>query len=172
MATRGSYQQSGEIPGVVADLVMTGSAFNDAANEFICNVLPAPATHPGFTAVAGNCFDPTTAAPSMTWDPLTAMSMEYGSAAGVSGGALVQFSSAIFGGALTWATNLTNMAVGERRVSNIMLNGEYAVLTYLSGPPPSPSGTIRMEGGAVIGLHRLNTSIVAPIRFNLAFYAS
>lgn len=172
MATRGAYQQSGEIPAVVVDLTMAGSAFNDAVNEFLCNVLPAPATAPGFTAV-GTCFDPNTVAPSMTWDPLTAMSMEYGSAAGVSGGVLVQFSSAIFGGALTWATNLTNMAVGERRVSNIMPNGEYAVLTYLSGPPQaSPSGTIRMEGGAVIGLHRLNTSIVAPIRFNLAFYAS
>lgn len=167
---------SGPIPGaplIVNDLVLAGAAFNDAPNEFLCNVVPAPSSTPGFTPT-GVCFDPTTGSPSMNWTgvPAASFELEYGSAAGVSGGALVSFSSATYGGLITWPTNLAQMAPGQVRVSNPSGLGHYATLTYVSGPPAaSPSGTIRMEGAQTLGLHRTATSIVAPIRFRLDLYA-
>lgn len=153
------------------DLVMNGSAFNDAPNEFICNVSPEPASTTGFTDV-GVCYDPTAASPTITWaGPISGVQKEYGSAAGTSGGVLVTYTSSITG-PVTWPTNLVNMNPGEQRISQPLLGGIRAVLTYISGPlGGSPSGSIRMEGGATLGLHRLATSIVAPIQYRLDFYS-
>lgn len=157
-------------PLIVSDLHMTGVAFNDAAGEFLCNVSPAPAATAGWTVI-GTCYDPTVGGPTMDWGPLTGVQMEYGAPAASSGGVLVSFSSTITG-AVTWPTNLTNMNVGEQRISNPLAGNRRAVLTYISGPAGNASsGTIRMEGGATLGLHRLATNIVAPIRFRLDFYA-
>lgn len=168
---------SGPLPGapaIVSDLLMAGAAFNDAPNEFICNVVPAPAGTTGFTPV-GACYDPTVANPTMNWTgtPLSSVELEYGSAAGASGGALVEFRRGA--NVIPFPVNLTPMAVGETRVSNVIpVVGGYAVLTYVSGP--TGTNAPRNEAPSLgltspIGLHRLNTTIVAPIRFRLDLYA-
>jgi len=159
----------------VTDLQMVGAAFNDAANEFICNVIPAPVGTTGWAPPAGGCYDPTVAAPTMNWtgSPVSSVEMEYGSPAGVSGGVLVEFRRGA--NAIPFPVNLTPMAVGEARVSNtIPVVGGYAVLTYVSGP--ATGNAPRMEGPSFgltspIGLHRISTNIVAPIRIRLDLYA-
>ncbi|MEU4228298.1 hypothetical protein AB0F17_28725 [Nonomuraea sp. NPDC026600] len=154
------------------DLHMAGAAFNDAPNEFICNVVPTPDVATGW-AVTGVCYDPTVGAPSLDWTaPLSSVALEYGSAAGNSGGVILTFSSTLTG-TITWATNLTMMNVGEQRISQALAGGIRAVLTYVSGPAGNASaGTIRMEGGGALGIHRTATNIVAPIRFRLDFYSA
>lgn len=151
-------------------LRMDGFAFNDAPNEFMCNITPSPTTTSGWN-VTGVCYDPTVANPTMDWVSGGSVTMEYGSAAGNSGGVIVQFSYPGIG-PVTWPTDMTMMAVGAARTSNNLPNGGHAVLTYLSGPGAAdPAGTIRMEGGGSVGIHRGTTSIVAPIRFRLDYVA-
>jgi hypothetical protein len=161
----------------VPDLVMTGSAFGDdptGTAENICAITPAPVSTTGWAAPVGGCYDPTAGAPTMTWGPLASVEMEYSNGPGnqASGGVLMSFSTPTGGGAITWPTNLTNMQVGEQRLSNVFGNGRRARITLVSAPGsgPTTNGSIRMEGGAVLGFHRLNVSAAGmPIRFRLEF---
>lgn len=160
-------------PFVMPDLHMLGAAFGDDPSgtaENLCNVVPAPSAVSGWAAPVGGCYDPVSGAPTMDWVSTSSVEMSYddnGNGA-ASGGVIVQFTSTL--GGITWPTNLTNMAPGDQRNSNPFGGGHRAVLTYVSGPPQSSaSGTIRMEGGTSIGLHRLNVSNVAAIRFRLDF---
>lgn len=160
-------------PFLMPDLRMTGAAFGDdptGTAENICNVTPAPSSVTGWTFTSP-CYDPVTGAPTMNWGPTTTVEMEYGSGAvpAASGGVIVAFSSPTLG-SITWPTAFVQMAPGETYLSNVFGGGHRAILTYVSGPAQtSASGTIRAEGGANIGLHRLNVSAVAPIRFRLDF---
>lgn len=165
--------QTAPIPLVITDLALFGAAFNDAPNEFLCNLSAAPTAVVGFTPT-GVCFDPTVASPNMNWNtqPLSSIELEYGSAAGNSGGALVEFRHGAT--VITWPVNLVNMTVGQMRTSNPILGGGYATLTYVSGPtggnaPRMEAPSLGLTG--VIGLHRATTSIVAPVRFRLNLYA-
>lgn len=169
---------SGPLPGapaIVSDLVMAGAAFNDAPNEFICAVVPAPAGTTGFAAPVGGCYDPSVASPTMNWTgiPLSTVELEYGSPAGASGGVLVEFRRGA--NVISFPVNLTPMTVGQTRVSNVIpVVGGYAVLTYVSGP--ATGNAPRNEAASLgltspIGLHRISTNIVAPVRIRLDLYA-
>lgn len=161
-------------PFIVPDLRLTGAAFGDDPSgtaENLCNVAPAPSSNTGWAAPVGGCYDPVAGGPVMNWAPTASVEMSYGDNGNgqPSGGVIVQFTSPALG-AITWPSNGINMEVGEQRTSNVFGGGHRAILTYVSGPPQnSPAGTVRMEGGSNIGLHRLNVSAVAPIRFRLDF---
>ncbi|WP_030672465.1 hypothetical protein [Streptomyces sp. NRRL B-1347] len=162
----------GPQPFILPDLHLVGAAFGDdpgGLGENLCNVVPAPSAFTGWT-FNGTCYDPTTGAPTMDWAPTSSVVMEYDEPVGAqSGGVFMQFSSPTFG-TITWPTNNTDMAVGDVRVSNAFGGGHRAVLTYLSGPAAgSAAGTIRMTGGANLGVHFGNVSNAAPIRFRLDF---
>ena len=152
-------------------LTMNGSAFGDDPSgtaENMCNVVPAPSTAPGWT-LAGACYDPTTGAPSFTWNSVSSVEMEYGDNGNgqPSGAVFVSFTASGFP-AITWPTNLVGMDVGEQRLSNVFGGGHRARLTYVSGPPQSASsGTIRMNGGSTLAVHFNNVSVQPPIRFRL-----
>lgn len=160
-------------PFILPDLRFTGIAFGDdptGTAENICNVSPAPSATTGWN-LSGTCYDPTTGGPTMTWGPTSSVILEYANGPGnqVSGAVVIQFSSLSLG-AITWPTNNTMMEPGDVRISNPFGGGHRAVLTYVSGPAGnSPSGSIRMEGGSNLGIHRGNVSAAAPIRFRLDF---
>lgn len=161
-------------PFALPDLRMNGAAFGDDPSgtaENMCAIVPTPATNTGWAAPVGGCYDPVVGNPSMTWTATTSVEMSYDDNGNgqASGGVIIAFLSPTLGN-ITWPTNLVNMNVGESRTSDLFGGGRRAVLTYVSGPPATPSGTIRMEGGTSIGLHRLSTTNEAPIRFRLDFF--
>lgn len=157
----------------IPDLLFTGFFFGDGpdpAGENLCSVIPAPSSTTNFT-LSGVCYDPNGVAnPTMTWTLPSSVELEYGNPPNTSGGVQVQFSSPTLG-VITWPTNGTSMEPGEQRTSNIFGGGRRAVLTYISGPvAAAPSQTIRMLGGATLGIHLGTTDNTTPaIRFRLDF---
>lgn len=155
----------------VSNLTMNGSAFGDDPSqtaENMCNVVPVPDGNSGWT-LTGSCYDPIIGNPSFTWNNVSSVEMSYGDNGNgqPSGGVFISFTVAGFP-TITWPTNLSNMVVGEQRLSNVFGGGHRARLTYLSGPPHTdPSGTIRMSGGSALGVHILTVSTVPPIHFRL-----
>lgn len=160
----------------IPDLRMTGFFFGDGpdpAGENLCSVIPAPDATTNLT-LSGVCYDPNGVAnPTMDWVLPSSVELEYGNPPNTSGGVQVQFSSPTLG-SITWPTNGTSMSPGEQRTSNLFGGNRRAVLTYLSGPPAAaPSQTIRMLGGATLGIHLGTTdNTTPPIRFRLDFLAS
>lgn len=157
-------------PVTVPDLRLTGTFFGDGpdpAGENLCNVVPTPSATTNLTPT-GACYDPTVAGTvTMDWTLPSSIELEYGNLPHTSGGVNVVFSSPTLG-TITWQANGTAMTVGEQRTSNVFGGGRKAVLTYVSGPPPSPSLTIRMAGGATLSLHAGTTDNTTPaIRFRL-----
>jgi hypothetical protein len=161
----------------IPDLRLTGFFFGDGpdpAGENICNVVPTPTATTNFAAPVGGCYDPNgTANPTMDWTLPSSVELEYGNPPHTSGGVQVQFSSPTLG-AITWPTNGTGMEPGEQRTSNIFGGGRRAVLTYISGPAAgAPSQSIRMLGGATLGIHLGTTDNTTPAtRFRLDFIAA
>lgn len=161
----------GETPFVANTLTMTGGAFGDDPSgtaENMCGVTPAPSTATGWN-LTGSCYDPVTGSPSFTWTTVSSVEMEYGDNGNgqPSGAVFIAFTVTGFP-TITWPTNLSNMSVGDSRVSNAFSPGRRARLTYLSGPAPTASsGSIRMNGGSTIAVHPLNVSAQPPIRFRL-----
>lgn len=159
----------------IPNLRLTGVFFGDGpdpAGENLCNVTPTPVATTGLT-LSGVCYDPTVGNPTMDWTLPSVVELEYGNPPHTSGGVQVLFSSPTLG-SITWPTDNTDMAVGSSRTSNVFGGGRRAVLTYLSGPAAgSPSQTIRMQGGATLGIHFGTTDNTTPaIRFQLAFIAA
>lgn len=159
----------------IPDLRLTGQFFGDGpdpAGENLCTVVPAPSATTGLT-LTGVCYDPTVGNPTMDWVLPTGIELEYGNPPNTSGGVNIAFSSPTLG-SITWPTNTASMAVGEQRTSNTFGGGRRAVLTYLSGPAANaPSQTIRMTGGATLGIHLGTTDNTTPaIRFRLDFIAA
>lgn len=158
-------------PFVTPTLTMNGSAFGDDPSgtaENMCNVVPAPSSATGW-ALTGACYDPTSGAPSFTWNDVSTVEMSYGDNGNgqPSGAVFVSFTAAGFP-TITWPANLTGMDVGEQRLSNVFGGGHRARLTYVSGPPQSASsGTVRTNGGSTIAVHFNNVSAQPPIRFRL-----
>lgn len=158
-------------PFVTTTLTMTTSAFGDDPSgtaENMCNVVPTPTTATGWT-LAGACYDPVVGNPSFTWSNASSAEMEYGDNGNgqPSGAVFIAFTPAGFP-AITWPTNLSNMVIGEQRLSNVFGGGHRARLTYLSGPPhTATSGTIRMNGGSTLAVHPLDVSSQLPIRFRI-----
>lgn len=158
-------------PFTTPTLTMNASAFGDDPSgtaENMCLVVPTPTTATGWN-LAGSCYDPTVGAPSFTWNGVSSVEMQYGDNGNgqPSGAVFISFTASGFP-TITWPTNLTNMMLGEQRLSNVFGGGRRALLTYLSGPPHSaPSGTIRMNGGSTLAVHPLNVSTQLPIRFRL-----
>jgi hypothetical protein len=168
---------SGASPFVtIPDLRLTGGFFGDGpdpAGENLCNVTPAPSATTNLT-LSGVCYDPNGVGnPTMDWVLPSVVELEYGNLPHTSGGVNISFSSPTLG-SITWPTNATDMAVGSSRTSNIFGGGRRAVLTYISGPPAgSPSQTIRMNGGATLGIHLGTTDNTTPaIRFQISFIAA
>lgn len=166
-------------PFLMPDLHLAGAAFGDDPSgtaENLCAVSPAPSATSGWAAPVGGCYDPVVGNPTMDWGPTTSVEMTYDDNGNgqASGGVFVQFSSpSLAPTGITWPTNFTMMYVGEQRLSNVFGGGHRAVLTYVSGPPQTdPAGTIRMEGGVNIGIHRTATNNVAGIRFRLDFISA
>lgn len=159
----------------IPDLRFTGAFFGDGPDplgENLCSVVPTPTATTGFT-VTGSCYDPTVGSPTMDWTLPSSVELEYGNPPHTSGGVNVSFSSPTLG-SITWPVNGTSMAPGEQRTSNVFGGGRRAVLTYLSGPlSTAPSQTIRMLGGATLGIHLGTTdNTTPPIRFRLDFIAA
>lgn len=158
-------------PFVTPTLTMTTSAFGDDPSgtaENMCNVVPTPTTATGWTLTSG-CYDPTTGGPSFTWSNVSSVEMSYGDngSGQASGAVFLNFTAAGFP-TIQWAQNLSNMVIGEQRLSLQFAPGRRARLTYLSGPlHTAPSGTIRMNGVATIAVHPLNVSAQLPIRFRV-----
>lgn len=158
-------------PFVTPTLTMTTSAFGDDPSgtaENMCNVVPTPTTATGWTLTSG-CYDPTTGAPSFTWSNVSSAEMSYGDNGNgqPSGAVFLNFTAAGFP-TIQWAQNLSNMVIGEQRLSLPFGGGRRARLTYLSGPAhTASSGTIRMNGVATIAVHPLDVSAQLPIRFRL-----
>lgn len=161
----------GETPFVAGTLTMTGGAFGDDPSgtaENMCGVTPVPSSTAGWN-LTGSCYDPVSGSPSFTWTNVTSVEMQYGDNGNgqPSGAVFIAFTVTGFP-TITWATNFSNMSVGDSRLSNTFGAGRRARLTYLSGPPPTASsGTIRMNGGSTIAVHPLNVSAQLPIRFRL-----
>jgi hypothetical protein len=154
---------------------MAGTFFGDGpdpAGENICFVTPTPSATTGFAAPVSGCYDPTVGTPTMDWTLPSTVELEYGNLPHTSGGVEVAFSSPSLGVSITWPTNGVSMNPGEQRTSNTFAGNRYAVLTYVSGPLSSaPSQTIRMLGGATLGIHLGSTdNTTAAIRFRLDFY--
>jgi hypothetical protein len=160
----------------IPDLRMTGFFFGDGpdpAGENLCSVVPAPSATTNLT-LSGVCYDPNGVGnPTMDWVLPTSVELEYGNPPNTSGGVNISFASPTLG-SITWPTNGTSMAPGEQRTSNVFGGGRRAVLTYISGPPSSAaSQTIRMLGGATLGVHLGTTdNTTPPIRFRLDFIAA
>ncbi|AMD42760.1 hypothetical protein SEA_XKCD426_19 [Streptomyces phage Xkcd426] len=157
------------------DLRFTGAFFGDGpdpAGENICFVSPTPSATTGFAAPVDGCYDPTAGNPTIDWVLPSAVELEYGNLPHTSGGVNISFSSPALGASITWPTNGASMNPGEQRTSNIFAGNRRAVLTYVSGPlATAPSQTIRMMGGATLGVHLGTTDNTTPaIRFRLEFY--
>ncbi|MFD3848182.1 hypothetical protein ACFWVB_20115 [Streptomyces microflavus] len=164
-------------PFILPDLRMSGFFFGDdptGTAENICAVSPIPSATTGWNAPVGGCYDPLPGNPTMTWGPTSSVVKEFANGPGnqISGAVVIQYSSLSLG-PITWPTNNTMMEPGDIRISNPFAGGRRAVLTYLSGPAgSSASGTIRMEGGSNIGIHRTNLAAVPPIRWRLDFVSA
>lgn len=160
---------SPDAPLPVTDLLMQGTAFNDAAGEDMCAIVPAPTSESGWTVI-GACRNPTVANPTLGWaGPVQSVEMEYGDAASANadGGVFLNF-SATETGPITWTANATPMTVGEVRTSDVLPGARFARLTYVSGP--SNANAPRMQGGTSIFVHSANTTNDLPIRFRLDLF--
>lgn len=161
-------------PFMVTQLQMNEAALGDdntLPGERICDVVPPVSSFTGYTAVAGPCYDGSSAnTDTLTWTgPLSSVSMSYQSGGNpLAGAALVSFQSPSTG-VITWPANGTPMVPGEVRQSDPIPGGRYATITYLA-PAGTAGGGPRQDGGAAIRIGPPFSTAFTPYHFRIDFW--